>query len=302
MTDTGTADISDIDGSLIDVATLARLLTDRSVAPSSLPIVCDVRFDLADHDAGRRAHASGHIPSALFVDLHLDLAAHDGSSPTGGGRHPLPTTAAFARTLGRLGITPDRSVVAYDASGGAFAARLWWMLRAAGHRRIAVLDGGLPAWERAGHGLVAGDDEHPVAPGAPYPVPDAWPGVVTADEVATAVSAGRTVVDARAPERYRGETEPFDRMAGHIPGAVNHFNGLNLAPDGRHRSPDDLRSLLAPLVAQGTPIVYCGSGVAACHEILALHLAGFDDGAVLYPGSWSEWSSDPARPVATGNS
>ena len=168
--------------------------------------------------------------------------------------------------------------------------------------RVAVLDGGLPAWERAGHTLAIGADGPPATPAAPYPVPAVWPGVVTADEVATALAAGRTVVDARAPERYRGDTEPFDRVAGHIPGAINHFNGLNLGADGLHRPAEELRTLLAPLVAHGAPIVHCGSGVAACHEILALHLAGLDEGALLYPGSWSEWSSDPGRPVATGDS
>lgn len=300
MTGTDRASLP-IVGPLIDVATLAALIIGRPAQTEAVPIVCDVRFDLADHDAGRRSHAQGHIPGALFVDLHLDLAAHDSTSPTGGGRHPLPTTAAFAATLGRLGITADRPVVAYDASGGAFAARLWWMLRAVGHRSVAVLDGGLQAWEHAGHAVVRASDEPRAASTVAYAVPDAWPGVVTADAVAAAIDAGRTVVDARAPERYRGDTEPFDRVAGHIPGAINHFNGLNLDADGRHRSPADLRTRLAPLVAHGAPIVYCGSGVAACHEILALELAGLGDGALLYPGSWSEWSADPARPVATGD-
>lgn len=282
---------------LVDVEGLAAAL-DADTAER--PIVCDVRFDLADHGAGRRLHAAGHIPGAIFVDLHQDLASPDGPSPTGGGRHPLPTTAAFATTLSRLGIDPERMVVAYDSSGGAFAARLWWMLRAIGHQRVAVLDGGLPAWERAGHRLESG-----AGPSAPstqrHQVPDSWPGVVTADEVAAAVAAGRVVIDARAPERYRGETEPFDRVAGHIPGAVNHFNGLNLGADGLHLDPDALRELLAGVVGDGAPIVYCGSGVAACHDILAMNLTGLDRGAVLYPGSWSEWSADPERPVATGS-
>jgi thiosulfate/3-mercaptopyruvate sulfurtransferase len=285
-------------GPLIDVDRLAVLL---AAEPADRPIVCDVRFDLADHGAGRRLHAAGHIPGAVFVDLHDDLANPDGPTPTGGGRHPLPTPAAFGATLARLGIPPDRDVVAYDASGGAFAARLWWMLRAIGHRRVAVLDGGVQAWERAGHRLTAGGDTRPAAPVAGHEVPDTWPGVVSADEVAAASSAGRVLIDARAPERYRGEVEPFDRVAGHIPGAVNHFNGLNIGADGLHLAPSDLRRRLSDVVGDGRPIVYCGSGVAACHEILAMTLAGLDRGAMLYPGSWSEWSGDPGRPVATGD-
>jgi thiosulfate/3-mercaptopyruvate sulfurtransferase len=289
--------MDDTSGPLIDVERLAASLDGD---PADRPIVCDVRFDLADHAAGRRLHAVGHIPGAVYVDLHDDLATPDGPSPTGGGRHPLPTTTDFAATLARLGVAPGRMLVAYDASGGAFAARLWWMLRAIGHRRVAVLDGGLPAWQDSGGELEAGPGPAVTPSTEQHRVPDTWPGVVTADEVVAAVAAGQVVIDARAPERFRGETEPFDRVAGHIPGAVNHFNGLNLGADGRHLSPDALRRLLGDVVGDGAPIVYCGSGVAACHEILAMSLAGLDRGARLYPGSWSEWSSDPARPVATG--
>lgn len=250
--------------------------------------VCDVRFYLADHDQGRREYDEGHIPGAVFVDLHHELAGGPG-----GGRHPLPEVADFADVLGRLGITPATPVVAYDSAGGGVASRLWWMLRSLGHADVAVLDGGIQAWVGAGHPLTtATPDPAPTE----YPAPSAWRGTVDADTVAAAIDAGETVIDARAPERYRGEVEPLDPRAGHIPGARNVFHRDNLGADGRYRPSDELGERFAGVGDR--PIVYCGSGVTACHDLLALDLIGITD-ARLYPGSWSEWSNDPERPVAT---
>jgi thiosulfate/3-mercaptopyruvate sulfurtransferase len=252
--------------------------------------VCDVRFYLADHGQGRREYDAGHIPGAVFVDLHAQLAGGPG-----GGRHPLPEVDRFTDLLGSLGISRASHVVAYDSAGGAMAARLWWMLRSIGHGQVDVLDGGYPAWVAAGH-PVSSEPSSPV-PGH-YPQVEGWTGIVTAEQVAESVALGGTVVDSRAPERYRGEVEPLDARAGHIPGAVNRFHAQNLAEDGTHRPLSELAARFAGIGE--SPIVYCGSGVTACHNLLALSLVGVPS-ARLYPGSWSEWSSDPARPVATGD-
>lgn len=269
---------------LISVADLAARLD----APDL--VVCDVRFSLADHDQGRRDYEAGHIPGARFVDLHRELAGGDG-----GGRHPLPAVDDFVALIGRLGIGPASEVVAYDDAGGATAARLWWMLRSIGHGRVAVLDGGYPTWVAAGMPVSADPpDRRPTD----YPRRPGWTGVVDIDAVAEGLAHGATVIDARAPERFRGEHEPIDPRAGHIPGAMNRFHGSALRPDGTHRPTEELAELF-----EGTgeaPIVYCGSGVTACHALLAMSLIG-QTGARLYPGSWSEWSSDPDRPVATGD-
>lgn len=271
---------------LISVAELAERIDDPEL------VVCDVRFHLADHDQGRREYDAGHIPGARFVDLHTELAADADTAP-GGGRHPLPPVDDFAAVLGRLGIEPGSMVVAYDGAGGATASRLWWMVRSIGHGRVAVLDGGFPAWVAAGHEVAS--DVPDVTP-TEYPVATDWTGVVDADAVAQSIEFGGTVVDARAPERYRGEVEPIDARAGHIPGAINRFHGGALGPDGHHRPTPELGEYFADIGAN--PIVYCGSGVTACHAILAMTEVGLT-GARLYPGSWSEWSSDPDRPVAT---
>lgn len=273
---------------LISVADLGRHLADTDAYGPI--VVCDVRFYLADATQGRREYDAGHLPEARFVDLHTELAGGPG-----GGRHPLPPVSDFVSLLGRLGVTPGTLVVGYDSAGGATAARLWWMLRSIGHGRVAVLDGGLPAWVAAGQPLTT---EVPLVVSTTYPIPaDAdWTGIVSADGIAQGVELGATVVDSRAAERYRGEIEPIDSQAGHIPGAVSRFHGENLGPDGRHRPVAELAARFAGL---GTsPIVYCGSGVTACHNLLAMSLAGINQ-ARLYPGSWSEWSSDPTRPVAT---
>jgi thiosulfate/3-mercaptopyruvate sulfurtransferase len=273
--------------SLISVDELAARLADAEADTA----VCDVRFYLADHDQGRREYDAGHIPGAIFVDVHTQLASHR----PGAGRHPLPEPGEFIDLLGRLGITPATFVVAYDSAGGAMASRLWWMLRSIGHGQVAVLDGGYPAWIAAGQTT---DTAVAHRPPASYPPAEEWTGIVDAEAVAEGVALGATVIDARAPERFRGEVEPLDPRAGHIPGAINRYHAANLGPDGRHLP---LPELVERLGGVGeSPIVYCGSGVTACHALLAMSLIGVPR-ARLYPGSWSEWSSDPARPVATGD-
>ena len=263
-------------------------------------VICDVRFDLSDHDRGRRDYNAAHIAGARFIDLHHELAAHDGSSPTGSGRHPLPTTQQFAEVLERNGVSPSSFVVAYDDAGGAVASRLWWMLRSIGHQRVAVLDGGYPAWVSADQHVEA---DTPAVNNSTYEVPPHWAGVVTADEVVAAIDSGRTVIDSRAEARYRGDTEPLDPRAGHVPGALNLFHGGNLGEDGLHRPVADLRGRLNSVDLGQQPIVYCGSGVTACHNLLVMSMLGIADpgDALLYPGSWSEWSRDEQRPVATGD-
>lgn len=260
--------------------------------------VFDVRFDLARPDAGEAAWREGHLPGAHYLHLDRDLSAKDGVAALCGGRHPLPTREVFAATAARLGLTPDTPVVLVDAQGGMFAARAWWMLRWIGARDVRVLDGGLAAWRAAGGALEPGE----VAPAAPGP---AWPlepepeGLrLTAD--ALAAQLGRVaLLDARAPERYRGDVEPLDPVAGHIPGALNRPFSANLGPDGRFLPPEALRAAFQGL-AGARPVVHqCGSGVTACHNLLAMAVAGLPGGA-LYAGSWSEWCRDPARPVVQG--
>ncbi|MEO6571262.1 MAG: sulfurtransferase [Ilumatobacteraceae bacterium] len=270
--------------SLISVADLADCLHDPDV------IVCDVRFHLADHEQGRREYDAGHIPGARFVDLHHQLAGGPG-----GGRHPLPRVEDFTSLLGELGVAPGSHVVAYDSAGGPTASRLWWMLRSIGHSRVSVLDGGFPAWVADG-GPVTTDV--PDVPARVYPPAPEWTGVVDADAVAQGAALGATVIDSRSPDRFRGEIEPLDARAGHVPGAINRFHGANLGPDGRHLPLPELVERFAGTGASA--IVYCGSGVTACHNLLVMSMVGLTGGR-LYPGSWSEWSGDPDRPVATGD-
>ena len=250
------------------------------------------------------AYAAGHLPGALHADLERDLstAADPGHDPARGGRHPLPPAARFAARLGAWGIGPDTEVVAYDASGGGnAAARLWWMLRALGHRRVSVLDGGLPAALDAGLTLTV---ECPaMTPLETYPA-DRWllPRV-DADAVETLRrDPTQKLLDVRSAERWRGESEPFDPLAGHIPGSVNLTWNDNLAPDGRFKSPEALRTQYEALL-EGTPsdrlTVHCGSGVTACHTLLALDVAGLP-GAALYVGSWSEWCRSERPKAGTG--
>jgi thiosulfate/3-mercaptopyruvate sulfurtransferase len=258
----------------------------------------DTRFDLANPAAGAAEWRAGHLPEALYWHLDTDLS---GAKTGSNGRHPLPDRADFARTVGRAGITPQSHVVTFDAQGGVYAARAWWMLRWIGHAEVAVLDGGLAAWLEAG-GALDSATPGPTAASAP-PYPDRPSLVATVDAAALQARLGNVrLLDARAPERFRGEVEPLDAQAGHIPGALNRFFKDNLTPTGRFKSKQQLRQEFAPFSAPhgAAQVVHsCGSGVTACHNLLAMEVADLP-GSKLYPGSWSEWSSDPARPVARG--
>ena len=261
-----------------------------------VPVILDASFDLGDPGAGERQFAAGHVPGSQHVHLDRDLA---GAKTGRNGRHPLPDRSAFAQTAGRLGIRPETQVVALDAQGGVYAARLWWMLRWLGHEAVAVLDGGLQGWKQAGGPLST--EASRVAEAPPYPDRAPLAPMAGIDAVAQR-SPGQALVDARAPERFRGETEPLDRVAGHMPGAFNRFYKANLGPGGRFKPAGELRDEFAALLGEreAADVIHsCGSGVTACHNLLAMEHAGLA-GSVLYPGSWSEWSSDPARPVATG--
>ncbi len=266
-----------------------------ALAAGATPLIIDCGFDLADVGAGERAFAEGHLPRAVHAHLDRDLA---GAKTGRNGRHPLPARGDWAATLARLGVTRGRAVVVYDAQGGMYAARAWWMLRWAGHDAVSVLDGGLQAWKAAGGALEAGASA-PVAAAGPYPLGTSLVAATDAD--ALLKSLGRvTLLDARAGERYRGEVEPLDARAGHIPGARSRFFKDNLDAQGRFRPAAELRAAFEAFGAAPAQVVHqCGSGVTACHNLLAMEVAGLP-GAVLYPGSWSEWSSDPGRPVAVG--
>lgn len=273
---------------IVSVSELSQRLDDAGW------VVCDCRHDLADTEAGRRAYAESHIPGARFVHLDEDL-----SDPRTGrnGRHPLPAPEAFTRRLGRLGVSNSSQVVAYDASGGYYAARLWWMLRWLGHDAVAVLDGGWNAWMAAGLPVTS-------KPAVIRPVSfKAHPRAGLAVDPETVATGTLLLLDARAPNRYRGENETLDPVAGHIPGAGNRFFQLNLDAAGHFRTPAELKRDFDALIERRPPsdiVHYCGSGVTACHNLLAMEIAGLA-GSRLYPGSWSEWVSDPSRPVATGS-
>lgn len=274
---------------LIGVQDVAEHLDDSSW------IVCDCRHDLTDYEAGRKAYGAAHIPNARFLHLDEDLS---GPKTGTNGRHPLPHPRTFALRLGALGIDPAKQIVAYDASGGYYAARLWWMLRWIGHTRAAVLDGGWQAWTAAGL---------PVSSEVAGFQPAAYSGRVRADLavdssfVAAGVRHGNiTLIDARSPDRFRGENETLDPVGGHIPGALNHFFKLNLADDGLFKAPGLLRDEFSEVLGDrsASSVVHqCGSGVTACHNLLAMEHAGLS-GSRLYPGSWSEWVSDRTRAVA----
>lgn len=261
-------------------------------------IVFDCRHDLARPELGAREYAKSHVPGARFLHCDTDLSA-----PLTGrnGRHPLPDPEAFARTLGAAGVDRTKQVVAYDAQGGSFAARLWWMLRWLGHDAVAVLDGGWGKWLR---------EERPETSAVPTPAPARFDAAVREAAVdaeyvlAHLRDPSIVVVDARSAERYRGETEPLDPVAGHIPGSINRPIQGNLAEGGVFKPTGTLRAQWSPLlgdVAPSSVVHSCGSGVAACHNLLAMEIAGLA-GSRLYAGSWSEWCADPARPVATGPS
>ncbi len=276
---------------LIDAGELRTLMAHR--APL---VLLDASFDLADAQAGERAYLEAHIPGAQYVHLEQDLS---GTSNGRNGRHPLPGRQAFARTAGAFGITPQTQVVVYDRQGATYAARAWWLLRWIGHGPVAVLDGGFDAWLAAGGESESGAQAR--SPLADYPLQPVAMPTVDVDELERSLATVR-LVDARAPERFRGEVEPLDARAGHIPGALNRFFRDNLAADGRFKPAETLRDEFTALLGEGgaAPVVHqCGSGVTACHNLLAMEVAGLA-GSVLYPGSWSEWSADPSRPIAKG--
>jgi thiosulfate/3-mercaptopyruvate sulfurtransferase len=279
---------------LVAAATLRELLENGSMELA----VVDCRFDLLNPNAGRQLYEQAHIPRARYADLNRDLSA-----PVTGktGRHPLPEPEKFAALLARLGVRPGIQVIAYDSAGGAYAARLWWMLRAWGHAAVAVLDGGYPAWTAAGGATLPG--EEPAAGGPIMPSPIAvWPVVSTAEVAELLQDEQHQLVDARAPERFSGSIEPMDTVAGHVPGAVNHPFSMNLGVDGRFLPAPELRRLWQARLGPSDPknlVAMCGSGVTACHNLLGLAVAGIT-GAKLYAGSWSEWIRDPQRPIARG--
>jgi thiosulfate/3-mercaptopyruvate sulfurtransferase len=278
---------------LITVPELQALLDSRKPC-----MVFDCSFDLADPDAGAQQYQQRHVPGAVYAHLDQALSAHDGSERVSGGRHPLPTREAFAAWLRSAGFSSGMQAVVYDRNGSAFCGRLWWMLQWLGHGAVAVLDGGLQAWTQAGGALAQGTPA-PQAPGHFEPGAALRPLARTGQVLEHLGTPGQTIVDARAPARYRGEVEPLDPVAGHIPGALNRPFTDNFGPDGRFKSPEQLREEFLALLAGRDPatvVHHCGSGVTANPNVLAMELAGLGR-AALYAGSWSEWCSDPQRPV-----
>jgi thiosulfate/3-mercaptopyruvate sulfurtransferase len=257
-------------------------------------LICDCRFDLVNPNAGREAYNAGHILGAIYVDLGRDLSA----AKTGNnGRHPLPSAQAWADTRQRLGIDPKTTVIAYDNHGSVYASRLWWMLKASGHPHVQVLDGGLSAWNGS-----IGTIPPVVAPLKTAIEPQEWIGSVNVNAIEQWLtdSKGQCVLDARSEDRFRGENETLDAIGGHIPGALNRFFKHNLSA-GQFKSPDALRAEFTALLGNtsaSSVIHQCGSGVSACHNVLAMEVAGLP-GSHLYVGSWSEWCTDPKRPIAT---
>ncbi len=278
---------------LICVDDLAAIL---DAASGDTPVILDCRFDLLDPKAGRAAWLQSHLPGAQFVDLDRDLAG--AVSPVAGGRHPLPEPQQLAASFGKLGVGEGTQVVVYDDVQGMFAARTWWLLRWLGHDRVALLDGGWQAWQQAGL---------PVTDQIITPRPAKFPSLAQTLPVLTAAEVGERLaaddlllLDVRAAERFLGRSEPIDPVAGHVPGAVNVPLSGNLAPDGRFLAPADLAEIYRKVIGarpMSSVVCMCGSGVSACHTLLALEVAGLP-GAGLYAGSWSDWISDPARPVA----
>jgi thiosulfate/3-mercaptopyruvate sulfurtransferase len=282
---------------LISAAQLQQLL--QSGAPV---VVLDCSFDLADPSAGERAFATAHVPGALYAHLDRDFSGPKGTPVGDQGRHPLPDRHVLAQTLGRWGITPPTAVVVYDNQGMPYAARAWWLLRWMGHTRVQVLDGGLAAWPAMAELTPKSGDAAVSAP--PYPALP--PAMATVDAAALlhnlqSGAPALQLLDARAAERYRGEVEPLDPVAGHIPGALQRFFKDNLQPGGSFKPAKQLRAEFVALglhTASGV-VHQCGSGVTACHNLLAMAHAGLGDGQ-LYAGSWSGWCSNPNRPVARG--
>ncbi len=260
-------------------------------------VLVDCRFDLSDPEWGSLEYSHLHIPGAVYAHLDKDLS---GEKTAQTGRHPLPDARVFESTASRLGISNSSQVVCYDSVGGAFAARLWWLLRYFGHEAVAVLDGGFSAWLSAGFPTASGIEKNQPGSFQASPRPEMSVSAAEVEEIRK--SSAYILIDARSAERYRGEIEPIDRVAGRIPGAVNRFHQLNLNPDFTMKPPELLRQEFLKQIGSHTPenvVVYCGSGVTSCHHLLAMEHAGLK-GARLYPGSFSEWITDPNRPIAKG--
>jgi thiosulfate/3-mercaptopyruvate sulfurtransferase len=275
---------------LVTAEWLAARLGDPNIRP------VDTRWYLAEPARGRAEYEAAHIPGAPHMHIDDELSAPRGQGP---GRHPLPAPENFAALAGRAGIGPYTHVIVYDSSAGAAAARLWWLLRYFGHARVSLLDGGWPAWQAGGHPI---EHEPPRIASSIFvavPHPEMVVDAAAVDKLRRDPRA--LVLDARANERYEGQVEPIDPQAGHIPGARSAPYAGNLRPDGTLKSPEELRDRYLDFGADAADAIvcYCGSGVTAAHDVLALFLAGRTD-ALLYEGSWSDWSSDPTRPVATG--
>jgi thiosulfate/3-mercaptopyruvate sulfurtransferase len=276
---------------LITTAALASHLDDPAY------VIVDCRFKLDDPEWGEQSYAAAHIPGAIYAHLDRDLS---GPKTGTNGRHPLPDSRTLAETLGRLGITSGVQVVAYDQDSGAYASRFWWLARWLGHSAIAVLDGGFAKWIAEGWTSRAGVEVREAV--SFVGSPDLRMVVDKTDVARLGRSSSGLLVDARAPERYRGETEPLDPVAGHIPGARNHFFQRNLDERSTFLPPDTLRGQFRETIGDVLPpqiVCYCGSGVTACHNLLAMEHAGLS-GARLYPGSWSEWCADPRNDIETG--
>jgi len=276
---------------LVDVASLAAALDRQNW------VLVDCRFALDALHWGEREYERAHIPGAVYAHLERDLS---GEKTGQNGRHPLPDPIRLADTFGRFGIGPDTQVVAYDQDTGAWASRCWWLLRWLGHEQVAVLDGGFAAWLAQGHATRGGRETRPRRDFLPLVRADLVVDVQVVDRLRS--RSDWRLIDARAPERFRGDAETIDRAAGHIPGALNRFFRLNLTEGGVFQAPSELKRTWDTLLDGTAPertVCYCGSGVTACHNLLALEHAGLT-GAKLYPGSWSEWSSTEERPVETG--
>jgi thiosulfate/3-mercaptopyruvate sulfurtransferase len=277
---------------LIDPATLAQHLSDRSW------VVVDCRFDLAEPSKGEQLYLESHIPGARYAHLDRDLS---GEKTGANGRHPLPAPNQMRERFGAMGISGTTQVVVYDADSGMHAARLWWMLRFMGHDAVALLDGGFARWVREGLPVRGGHEQSAAATFTGTPRED-WR--LDTDAVLQGLDdPSRVLIDARAEPRFRGENETIDHAAGHIPGAKNYFFQRNLTADKTFRSAAEIRDAWQTVLGGARPeqvVMYCGSGVTACHNLLALEHAGLG-GARLYPGSWSAWSHDPSRPIATGD-
>jgi len=279
-------------------------------------ILIDCRSDLFDASLGKQQYESGHIPNAAFFALHDALS---GPKTPGSGRHPLPDQQALVQRMQSLGANDDSMVVVYDAGSSVYAARLWWLLRWCGHDAVNVLDGGYAAWVKAGY--PSSEDLSPrerKQGKGNFAIRNSLEAIIQSDELLENLGSGHhLIVDARAAERWRGDVEPLDPVAGHIPGALNRPNTQNLRPDGRFKPAEVLReewlslmTLQAPRIpaaasapgGEGSALVHsCGSGVSACHNLLAMRIAGLNDDLILHPGSWSEWCADPKRPVAKGD-